>query len=261
MPDLPAFVRHIGGVLEGRLAQSVAVGHSGALRLSFFGDGLLLRFEGGRLAEVAPCPHFLSAEEAGPQGARFPDLTFLQLLFGCRSLEEPSRARRPPRRHRGGAGAAECPLPQAAFPDLAGLVAGRGASLRGPDRKLASAGVAGVQAGLEVRQVVTGYHGGEWPPGARERRGARRSASDDREQLVPYAGAGALSESPAPEGRPRRCTPSPGAVTRPARETVEALRRIGSATAMRRAEPPRLQGLHHHRPHPWTPGRRWWARP
>ena len=50
VPDLPAFVRHIGGVLEGRLAQSVAVGHSGALRLSFFGDGLLLRFEGGRLA-------------------------------------------------------------------------------------------------------------------------------------------------------------------------------------------------------------------
>ena len=88
VPDLPAFVRHIGGVLEGRLAQSVAVGHSGALRLSFFGDGLLLRFEGGRLVEVAPCPHFLSAEEAGPQGARFPDLTFLQLLFGCRSLEE-----------------------------------------------------------------------------------------------------------------------------------------------------------------------------
>ena len=92
MPDLPAFVRHIGGVLEGRLAQSVAVGHSGALRLSFFGDGLLLRFEGGRLAEVAPCPHHLSAEEAGPQGARFPDLTFLQLLFGCRRWRSWSRA-------------------------------------------------------------------------------------------------------------------------------------------------------------------------
>jgi GNAT superfamily N-acetyltransferase len=88
VPDLPGFVRHIGAVLERRLAQSVAVGHSGRLRLSFFGDGLLLRFESGRLLEVAPCPHFLSAAEAGPLGARFPDLTFLQLLFGCRSLEE-----------------------------------------------------------------------------------------------------------------------------------------------------------------------------
>jgi hypothetical protein len=92
VPDLPGFVRHIGGVLEGRLAQSVAVGHSGALRLSFFGDGLRLRFENGRLVEVAPCPHFLSAEEGGPVGARFPDLTFLQLLFGCRSLEELERS-------------------------------------------------------------------------------------------------------------------------------------------------------------------------
>jgi hypothetical protein len=88
VPDLPGFLRHIGAVLERRLEQSVAVGHSGPLRLSFFGDGLRLRFESGRLAEVAPCPHFLSAAEAGPQGARFPEMTFLQLLFGCRSLEE-----------------------------------------------------------------------------------------------------------------------------------------------------------------------------
>jgi hypothetical protein len=92
VPDLPDFVRHIGGVLEGRLAHSVAVGHSGALRLSFFGDGLRLRFESGQLVEVAPCPHFLSAEEGGPLAARFPDLTFLQLLFGCRSLEELERS-------------------------------------------------------------------------------------------------------------------------------------------------------------------------
>jgi ribosomal protein S18 acetylase RimI-like enzyme len=84
VPDLAAFVRHIAPALEARLARSVAVGHTGALRLNFYRDGLLLRFAAGRLVEVAPtaaCGH----EEAD---ASFPDLTFLHLLFGHRALAD-----------------------------------------------------------------------------------------------------------------------------------------------------------------------------
>jgi GNAT superfamily N-acetyltransferase len=88
VPDLAAFLRHVAPVLERRLAASVAVGYSGRLRLSFYRAGLLLTFEEGRLVAVDPCPHHTPAEEAGAVGAAFPDLTFLQLLFGSRSLEE-----------------------------------------------------------------------------------------------------------------------------------------------------------------------------
>jgi GNAT superfamily N-acetyltransferase len=86
--DLPAFLRHVAPELERRLARSVAVGHTGALRLSFYRDGVLLRFRDGRLLGAAPCPHHAPDEGAGPIGARFPDLTFLQLLVGSRSLAE-----------------------------------------------------------------------------------------------------------------------------------------------------------------------------
>ncbi len=84
VPDLPAFLRHIAPVLETRLAQSVAAGHTGALTLGFYRSGVRLTFERGCLTEVAPWE---------PQGndtgaAAFPNLTFLQLLFGYRALAE-----------------------------------------------------------------------------------------------------------------------------------------------------------------------------
>jgi GNAT superfamily N-acetyltransferase len=87
VPDLPAFLRLIAPVLEDRLAASFAAGHSGRLRLSFFGDGVLLRFREGRLEEVVSCPHVGADEDAGPIRATFPGHSFLQVLFGCRSLE------------------------------------------------------------------------------------------------------------------------------------------------------------------------------
>jgi hypothetical protein len=84
VPDLPDFVQHVAPVLERRLAESVLVAHSGELKISFYRDGLRLIFEEGRLAKVAAWqpPH---PDEGS---AAFPDLTFLQLLFGYRSLEE-----------------------------------------------------------------------------------------------------------------------------------------------------------------------------
>ena len=77
--DLPAFLRHIAPVLERRIVAGIG-DYSGELRITFYRSGLRLAFEGGRLIEVGT---------TGPGGvAGFPDLTFLQLLMGYRSLAE-----------------------------------------------------------------------------------------------------------------------------------------------------------------------------
>lgn len=84
VPDLSAFLRHIAPALEHRLAQSVMAGHTGKLRLSLYRQRLELGWENGRLQTIAPyTPKRLEEGDAA-----FPDLTFLQLLFGHRSLEE-----------------------------------------------------------------------------------------------------------------------------------------------------------------------------
>jgi len=83
--DLPDFLHHIAPVLEARLSVSSFSGHSGALRITFYHSGLLLVIEKGRLDKITPW-------EPTPLGhsgdVAFPNLTFLQLLFGYRSLEE-----------------------------------------------------------------------------------------------------------------------------------------------------------------------------
>jgi hypothetical protein len=83
VPDLPAFLRHLAPVLEARLVQSVAPGWSGDLKLSFYRTGVRLAFAGGKLAGVGPW-----TPSEGGESAAFRDLTFLQLLFGFRSLQE-----------------------------------------------------------------------------------------------------------------------------------------------------------------------------
>ena len=84
VPDLPGFVQHVAPVLEQRLESSSMVGHSGELKISFYRSGLRLAFEGGRLVDVEPWQP--TPEKEGDAG--FADLTFLQLLFGYRSVEE-----------------------------------------------------------------------------------------------------------------------------------------------------------------------------
>ncbi len=84
VPDLPAFVRHIAPALEKRLAKTPAAGYSGRVRISFYRNGLLLVLEHGCLTQVEAWP---PTQEAWGDAA-FPDLTFLQLLFGYRTLEE-----------------------------------------------------------------------------------------------------------------------------------------------------------------------------
>jgi hypothetical protein len=87
VPDLPAFLRRIAPALEKRLSVSPFAGHSGELTLSFYRDGVQLVFEAGRLAAVErwqPAP-----DSRNPHAdANFPDLTFLHVLFGHRSLDE-----------------------------------------------------------------------------------------------------------------------------------------------------------------------------
>lgn len=87
--DLPAFLSHIAPVLERRLAQSVAVGFSDELRLNFFVGGVRMQFEAGRIAAVETwSPKHGDFGQRGFGEASFPNLTFLQLLFGYRSLQE-----------------------------------------------------------------------------------------------------------------------------------------------------------------------------
>ncbi len=84
VPDLPTFLRHIAPALERRLAQSVLVGHSGTINMNFYRSQITLKFEQGKLVEVGTfAPEHLSAGDV-----RFPELIFLQLLFGRRSFEE-----------------------------------------------------------------------------------------------------------------------------------------------------------------------------
>ena len=84
VPDLRGFLDHIKPVLERRLAESMAANLSREMRLSLYRSGVRLVIERGRVAAVEtwkPAP--------GSEGdAAFTGLTFLQLLFGYRSLEE-----------------------------------------------------------------------------------------------------------------------------------------------------------------------------
>ena len=84
VPDLPSFLKHIKPALEKRLAESIAVGHSREIKISFYRTGLRLVIEKGRLTMIEdwkPSP----ADEGM---VAFPGLTFLQLLFGYRSYDE-----------------------------------------------------------------------------------------------------------------------------------------------------------------------------
>lgn len=89
VPDLPAFLWHIAPALEARLAGSVMAGHTGTLKFNFYQSQMLMTWERGRLADIGN----YTPDRLDEGDARFPDLTFLQLLFGYRSLEELTFAR------------------------------------------------------------------------------------------------------------------------------------------------------------------------
>jgi hypothetical protein len=84
VPDLPGFLDHIRPALEKRLADSIAVGHSCEIKISFYREGLRLVIERGKLTVSEPWKP--SPEDGGI--IAFPGLTFLQVLFGYRGYDE-----------------------------------------------------------------------------------------------------------------------------------------------------------------------------
>lgn len=84
VPDLRGFLNHIKPVLEKRLAESIAPGHSREIRINFYRKGLRIVIEHGRITSIEPWQP--STESEGD--IAFPGLTFLQVVFGYRSYDE-----------------------------------------------------------------------------------------------------------------------------------------------------------------------------
>jgi len=88
VPDLPAFIKRIAPVLEERLANSLAPGYSGELKLNFYSTGLRLVFVNGKLTNAETW----QPDSRNRGDVAFPNQTFLQLLFGHRELNELTKA-------------------------------------------------------------------------------------------------------------------------------------------------------------------------
>ncbi len=84
VPDLAGFLRRIAPVLEKRLEESLFAPYSGEIKLGFYRTGLNLKFQKNRLLEVETWQPV--TKDYGK--AAFPGLTFTQLLFGHRDIEE-----------------------------------------------------------------------------------------------------------------------------------------------------------------------------
>ena len=84
VPDLAALIHEILPALENRLLASAFANYSGEVKLSFYREGLKLDINNGHVEDVQK----LSADALEGATAVFPDLTFLKLLFGYRSMDE-----------------------------------------------------------------------------------------------------------------------------------------------------------------------------
>jgi hypothetical protein len=82
VPDLAKLITHLTPLFESRLARSEFRGWSGAVKISFYTDGIEMKFESGKLTAVTGTG-FIERHEAS---ALYPDLTFLKVLFGQHSF-------------------------------------------------------------------------------------------------------------------------------------------------------------------------------
>lgn len=85
VPDISGFLNRISPLLEKRLENSSVCGHSGEIKITFYRVGIRLVLDNGKIKAVEnwrPEPNGHSGDAA------FPDLTFLQLVFGYRDLDE-----------------------------------------------------------------------------------------------------------------------------------------------------------------------------
>jgi hypothetical protein len=82
VPDLAALLRALTSVLERRIARSSFAGLTRDVRLSLYRETLSLRFEAGKLTEVA------NLGFTGWEDIRTPPLQIIPLVLGCRTAEE-----------------------------------------------------------------------------------------------------------------------------------------------------------------------------
>ena len=84
------FIRRIAPTLERRLGGSTLRGYSGAIKISFGGHGMRMVFVGGRIEAVEPWGPSRENRWVNQLqfDAIFPDLVFLQLVFGFRSTDD-----------------------------------------------------------------------------------------------------------------------------------------------------------------------------
>jgi hypothetical protein len=79
--NVPKFLNHIAPVLEGRFTQSALKGFTGEIKVTECVRGFKLKIEQGKI-----CAETWQPDDSNQ--ATFPPYTFLQLLFGRRSLSE-----------------------------------------------------------------------------------------------------------------------------------------------------------------------------
>ena len=84
VPDLVAFLRQIQPALEKNLVGTVAESYNGELKLNYYRSGVQLKFNDGKITDISNW----SPDSVEDGDARFPDLTFLQLLCGRRRFNE-----------------------------------------------------------------------------------------------------------------------------------------------------------------------------
>jgi len=84
VPDMAAFLTRVKPALEKRLAESIAAGYTGELKINFYTSGVRMVFKHGKIATVES---YKPMPDINPD-ANFPELTFLHLLFGHRSLDD-----------------------------------------------------------------------------------------------------------------------------------------------------------------------------
>lgn len=84
VPDVGRFLRLITPVIEQRLAGSAMAGYSGEVKITFYRDGVRLVFMKGRMQT---CEAWKPTPVGHAGEAAFPPHTFLQLVFGYRTME------------------------------------------------------------------------------------------------------------------------------------------------------------------------------
>ncbi len=84
VPEMAAFLRQIRPALERRLVGTLAEGHSGELKVSFYRGGIRLKFERGQILAVEDW----KPDSVTSGDARFPAGTFLHLVCGWRRVDE-----------------------------------------------------------------------------------------------------------------------------------------------------------------------------